>query len=152
MKPDDPNDGSIREGEPPSLGKRTERAGPRATLREIPVAASCPDCGCKEFRRVKVTRLVAFTDDRECAACGARYTPPTPVWAAVVFILLGVLITGVGVTGVGVDLFFAERGPVRALHLGIGAVITGIGLACAMFGIRSLSSQAAPGKHSGPAE
>ncbi len=149
MKPDDPNDGPIREGEPPSFGNRNRRAGPRGTASQLPVAASCPECRCKEFKRVKVTRLVAFTDDRECPACGARYTPPTPVWAAVVFILLGVLITGVGVTGVGVYLFFAESDPVRVLHLRISAVVAGCGVACTVFGIRSLRSRDAPRQKQG---
>ena len=120
-----------------------------ATLNQYPVAATCPHCGCKESRRVKVDRLVAFTDDRECTACGVRYTPPTPAWATVVFILLGVLITAVGATGVGVyglaltGMGLAKDDPVSLLHLGISAALTGIGLACALFGIRSLRSRSA---------
>ena len=57
-------------------------------MSRYPVASNCPHCGSKDFKRLKTEGLVAFTDDRKCAACGTRYTPPTPAWAAVAFILL----------------------------------------------------------------
>jgi hypothetical protein len=101
---------------------------------------------------VKVNRPVAFTDDRECVACGARYTPPTPVWAAVIFILLGVLITAVGGTGVVFYLFLVEKNFIEGIHLGVSTAVTGVGLACTLFGIRSLRSRGAPGKSNGPTE
>ncbi len=109
-----------------------------------PVAVSCPKCGCKEFRRAKVDRLVAFTDDRECTACGARYTPSTPVWAAVVFILLGVLITAVGATGAVFYFFFVEKDFIEGIHSAVSVAVTVIGVACTVFGIRSLKSRGAP--------
>src|SRR6516164_4403820 len=108
METNDPNNDAIRAAEPGetrNFGNRAQCSEPRVNVGRYPVATSCPDCGCKEYRRVKVNRPVAFTDDRECVACGARYTPPTPVWAAVIFILLGVLITAVGGTGVVFYLF-----------------------------------------------
>jgi hypothetical protein len=155
METNDPNDDAIRAGETGGLrniGKRTQRAEPQVTSSQYPVATSCPHCGCKEFRRVKVNRPVAFTDDRECAACGSRYTPPTPAWAAVVFILLGVLITAGGATGVGFYLFLVEKGLIGGIHLGVSTAVTGIGLTCTVFGIRSLKSRDVPGKNNGPTE
>jgi hypothetical protein len=158
METNDPKHDAIRAGDPGelrNLGRRAQPSEPRAAVSRYPVATSCPNCGCKEFKRVKVDRLVAFTDDRECTTCGARYTPPTPVWAAAVFILIGVLITAVGAAGVGVyglgvaGIGIAKNDPVSLLHLGVAAVVTGIGFACTIFGIRSLRSREAPGKSNG---
>jgi hypothetical protein len=59
-----------------------------------PVSKICPNCGHAEYKPRKPERLVAFTWDRVCKACETRYTPPTPIWAAVVFLLLGLLLTG----------------------------------------------------------
>ncbi|HZY90422.1 MAG TPA: hypothetical protein VFE78_36710, partial [Gemmataceae bacterium] len=56
----------------------------------------CPDCGHAGFKGVRPNRLIAFTWDRVCKECGTRYTPPTPVWAGVVFILAGLPLVLVG--------------------------------------------------------
>jgi hypothetical protein len=152
METNDPNDNAIRAGTPRELRNSGQRAEPRATSGQYPVAASCPKCACTEFRRVKVDRPVAFTDDRECTACGTRYTPPTPLWAAVVFVLLGALITAGGATGVVVYLFLVEKSFIEGIHLGVATTVTGIGVACTFFGIRSLRSRDAPGKNDGPTE
>jgi len=155
MEINDPNNDAIRAGEPReprNFGNRAQCSEPQVNVGRYPVATSCPDCGCKEYRRVKVNRPVAFTDDRECIACGARYTPPTPVWAAVVFIVLGVLITAVGGTGVVFYLFLVEKSFIEGIHLGVSTSVTGIGVACTLFGIRSLRSRGAAGKSNGPTE
>jgi uncharacterized protein (DUF983 family) len=98
-----------------------------------PVASSCPQCGSNDFTRVKVEGRVAFTDDRKCKACGTRYTPPTPAWAAVVFILLGILITVVGAA-----FFFFARKAVVVRDLVYGGILTVFGLSCIIYGIRCL--------------
>jgi hypothetical protein len=45
---------------------------------------------------VRPDRWIAFTWDRACKSCGTRYTPPTPTWAAVVFLVIGFLLAGLG--------------------------------------------------------
>jgi hypothetical protein len=35
--------------------------------------------------------MISFQKDRICDACGTRYILPTPRWAGVVFLLLGLL-------------------------------------------------------------
>jgi hypothetical protein len=72
-----------------------------------PVSRNCPDRGCREYRKVTADAIVAFTDDRKCLACGTRYAPPTPAWAAVLFIILGVLITAAGIASAGYFAFQA---------------------------------------------
>jgi hypothetical protein len=42
-------------------------------------------------RKLKPDRLIAFTSDRICDKCGIRYVPPTPRWAAIAFIVIGLL-------------------------------------------------------------
>lgn len=59
-----------------------------------PVNKDCPKCGPGEFKKRKPKRYIAFTYDRVCKSCGMRYTPPTPVWAGVLFLLVGILILG----------------------------------------------------------
>jgi hypothetical protein len=58
-------------------------------MERYPVAKTCPSCGSAAFKRVRVEKGIAFSDDRKCQECGTRYTPPTPAWAAVLFIASG---------------------------------------------------------------
>src|SRR5262245_21645232 len=62
----------------------------------LPVSEACPACGGTQYRRVRPTTWVAFASDRVCSACNTRYTPPTPVWAGVLFIVAGLLLAGFG--------------------------------------------------------
>ena len=116
-------------------------------MSRYPVASHCPDCGSKDFKRVKPEGRVAFTDDRKCTACGTRYTPPTPAWAAVVFILLGILITAVGI--VFGFAFLIRRDDVRLRDLVYGTILTVFGLSAIIYGIRSFRSRDAS-VHAGP--
>jgi hypothetical protein len=61
-----------------------------------PVSVACPQCGGTEYARRKPQRLVAFVSDRVCKACNTRYTPPTPVWAAALFLLAGITLPFLG--------------------------------------------------------
>jgi len=79
---------------------------------------------------------VAFTDDRKCTACGTRYTPPTPAWAAVVFILLGILIIAVGI--VFGFAFLIRKDDVRLRDLVYGTILSVFGLSAIIYGIQCL--------------
>jgi hypothetical protein len=61
-----------------------------------PVSRVCPECGETGYKGVRPERLVAFTWDHVCKSCGTRYTPPTPTWASVVFILAGLFLGAFG--------------------------------------------------------
>jgi hypothetical protein len=60
-------------------------------MSERRVSKVCPTCGCTEFKKVRPRGWIAFIDDRKCLECGDCYTPPTPRWAGVCFIVIGVL-------------------------------------------------------------
>jgi hypothetical protein len=105
-------------------------------MSKYPIASNCPQCGSKDFKRVKVEDRIAFTEDRKCTACGTRYTPPTPAWAAVVFILLGILIAAVGI--VFGFAFLIRKDDVRLRDLVYGTILTVFGLSAIIYGIRSL--------------
>jgi hypothetical protein len=113
-------------------------------MAEYPICNKCPNCGGIEFKKVKPEAAIAFTYDRTCNACGARYTPPTPFWAAVLFIAAG----GLFLAG---DLFFAgtvvygmlawEKKPdfCFGMEMGVGgAMCLGIGVPCIIYGVRSI--------------
>jgi hypothetical protein len=104
-------------------------------MSRYPVASHCPNCGSTDFKRIKPEGRVAFTDDRKCTACGTRYTPPTPAWAAVVFILLGTLITAVGVVFVVFGFIVPDSSLLRRFVYGIILIV--FGLSCITYGIRS---------------
>lgn len=72
----------------------------KAPLGGYPISKVCPSCGNAEFKKRRPDRLVAFTYDRICRACGTRYTPPTPLWAALAFLLVGLVLLGFGGTSV----------------------------------------------------
>jgi hypothetical protein len=61
-----------------------------------PLALNCPSCGHGGYRKVKAKRTVAFVADRVCLACDRRYAPPTPKWAAVVFLVAGLILAILG--------------------------------------------------------
>ncbi len=60
-------------------------------MSQYPISKVCPKCGNGEFRRRKSEEIVAFTSDRLCMKCETRYTPPTPAWAGLLFIVIGLL-------------------------------------------------------------
>src|SRR5262245_29988823 len=62
---------------------------------EYPIASTCPKCGSREFEEVdsfinpeSIRAELGFYYDRKCTACGTRYTPRAPLWAAVLIIVL----------------------------------------------------------------
>jgi hypothetical protein len=98
------------------------------------VAKNCPDCGSKEYKKVRPKRWIAFTQDRLCMGCGFRYTPPTPRWAAVVFIIAGLLLAAFGLIGVLAGL--ARGNPVPLACEGLLGVI---GVLAIIHGVRCLA-------------
>ena len=98
-----------------------------------PICTVCPGCGCPRFTRTRPDQFIAFAQDRSCTACGTRYTPPTPVWGAYIFIAIGALLA--------LGCFFSLLlGVVSGNYLGLltnGAVAI-VGVLCVAYGIRSL--------------
>jgi hypothetical protein len=113
-----------------------------------PVGRKCPECGCTEYRKVKADAIVAFTDDRKCLACGTRYAPPTPAWAAVLFMVLGVLITGTGIV-TAAYFAFREINAAEAVKSWLyGGIMIVFGIACVIHGVRSLRQGREDGRQS----
>jgi len=54
-----------------------------------PESKVCPTCRCAEHEPRETRQAIAFQHDRVCSKCGTRYTTPTPIWGAVLFILIG---------------------------------------------------------------
>jgi hypothetical protein len=98
-----------------------------------PVCRVCPQCGRDEYRRVKADTRIAFTDDRICRACGCRYTPPTPVWASLVLLILGMVLS---LGSLASFLILGLRGEVPGV-IGNGLGLA-VGLLCVAYGWRSL--------------
>jgi hypothetical protein len=65
-------------------------------MNEYPISTACPQCGGTQYARRKPGRRVAFVSDRLCRACNTRYTPPTPAWAAALFLLAGLTLPFLG--------------------------------------------------------
>jgi hypothetical protein len=105
-----------------------------------PISRRCPKCNGLDFTRVAPEQAIAFTDDRVCKSCGTRYTPPTPVWAAVVFIAVGILILLTDV-GAAVVAFTGDSlwGDFRTGVFLSMTLATGTG--CVIYGIRCMRKQ-----------
>lgn len=108
---------------------------------KFPISRKCPKCQGIDFKRVKPETRIAFTDDRVCKSCGTRYTPPTPLWAAVLFIVIGACI-------LVVDIFAFWVGLVRGGSFGLAlrayillflTLSTGVG--CIVYGLRCMRRQ-----------
>jgi hypothetical protein len=93
-----------------------------------PVSRTCPKCGSKEYKSVQPKTMVAFTWDRVCLGCSTRYTPPTPVWARVIFGTFGLAAVALGaVTGYAVltgeqRSAFGILGPIAFILAGLGCL------------------------------
>lgn len=97
------------------------------------ISHACPKCGGTEYQAVKPDRLVAFVYDRICQNCHIRYVPPTPLWAAIVFIVLGLALVG----GAGADVLFHARDG-EAVFTIWKLMFVGLGVISLVYGIRSL--------------
>ena len=93
----------------------------------------CPACGEKGYKGVRPEKFIAFSWDRVCKSCGIRYTPPTPIWAAIVFIFAGVLLAGFGAVSIVIRLASVDSCGIPAMAcegflglLGVLAIIHGI--------------------------
>jgi len=98
-----------------------------------PISATCPQCGGTEYTCRKPRRLVAFVSDRVCRACNTRYTPPTPVWAGILFLLAGLTLPFLG--------FFLTSLLVNPFSIGgliCEGAIAALGVAAFIGGIREL--------------
>ena len=108
-------------------------------MTKYPVSRKCPKCHGTDFKRVRPEGRVAFTDDRVCKSCGTRYTP---LWAAVLFIVIGAIILLVDIAAVWVG--FAMGGDfwltLRTYIFLLLTLSTGVG--CVVYGLRRVRRQA----------
>lgn len=101
-----------------------------------PVSTVCPKCGSSEYSKRRSEKWIAFTSDRVCKACGTRYIPPTPVWAAVVFILAGLLLGGFG--AISIFFHFMATNPLGIPAMACEGFLGIVGVLAIIHGIRSL--------------
>jgi hypothetical protein len=118
-----------------------ERRMRAASAVGYPVSLFCPKCGSAEYKKRKPEKWIAFIADRVCTECQTRYTPPTPAWAGIIFILAGLPLASLGFLGA---VFNLGRGglagfPAMACEGFLGI----IGVLAIVHGIRSLAK---PGK------
>ena len=118
-----------------------QRRAERKQKSKYPLSSVCPKCGQKSHTTIKPSSWVAFRLDRLCTDCGARYTPPTPGWASVLFIVAGIALT-VGGPLFGLTVITAVGGGFPAFVL-LGGPLSLGGLLAVGHGIRTLSEQAA---------
>jgi hypothetical protein len=60
-------------------------------MSQRPVSKVCPACGATGYKRREPDQWVASVSDRDCRACHTLNTPPTPSWAALTFVLVGIV-------------------------------------------------------------
>lgn len=54
---------------------------------KFPISKVCPQCRSNEYTARKPKEFIAFANDRVCKVCLTRYSPPIPVWGAMIFLL-----------------------------------------------------------------
>jgi hypothetical protein len=112
----------------------------RKRMTKFPVSRNCPNCQGIDFKRVKPQSHIAFTDDRQCKNCGTRYTPPTPLWAALIFMVVGTLIILVNIFGIVIALSagdLADRWRTGRFNF----LTLPVGIGCLFYGIRWIRKQ-----------
>jgi hypothetical protein len=109
-------------------------------MSKFPVSRVCPECGGKEYTSRKPERLVAFTSDRVCKACQTRYSPPAPLWGALLFLLAAPVLGVLGLVLIALLINpFSLVGLASEAALGIFVVLVFIG------GMRTLIESAQAG-------
>ena len=107
----------------------------------FPVSKVCPACGSTEFKQVRPNTWIAFSWDRVCKGCNTRYTPPTPIWAGIVFIVIGLPLLSMSAVDIFIRLINGQMAGVAGI--GCTALLGILGLLAMIHGIRSLAN---PGK------
>jgi hypothetical protein len=107
-------------------------------MKSIPISKVCPSCGAAEFRKVRAKRWIAFSDDRICLSCNTRYALPTPLWAGVAFVVMGVIIFLGGALLMVGGVATLLRGMPDLLGLAIAAGLLILGVAAGIHGVRAL--------------
>jgi hypothetical protein len=102
-------------------------------MNEYPIRTTCPQCRGTEYTCRKPKRLVAFVSDRVCRSCNTRYTPPTPVWAGILFLLAGLTLPFLGLALTSLLVH-----PFSIAGLVCEGVIAALGVAAFVGGIREL--------------
>jgi hypothetical protein len=100
-----------------------------------PVAKACPECGSGAYRSCKPQGSVAFASDQECKACGTRYKPPTPWWAAVVFLAVGLGMLG---GGAAAFLLLLSHPAPNPIGLALTACLAVVGGGVIWHGVRAM--------------
>jgi hypothetical protein len=108
----------------------------------FPISSVCPACRSTAFKRVAPETPIAFVDDRICSDCKIRYTPPTPKWAALVFVLLGVFLLGMVIYSATTDII-SKSFSVRTARI-FEAVIGFMAITVIVFGIKVFREAADP--------
>ena len=80
------------------------------------------ECGSTNLTRVKPKELVAFAKDYQCVQCRRQFPAPVPVWAALLFMILGFPFACLGVLWIVANL--ASANPI-ALAIGAGILFMG---------------------------
>jgi hypothetical protein len=120
-----------------NVGGHAQAVATRTGPVNYPISKACPNCKSDKFTRERPQRWVAFAWDRRCTECGTRYSPPTPAWAAVVFIMAGVLLGGFG--GFGVIGALATGNPLSVPAMACQGLFGLVGALALFHGIRSLA-------------
>jgi hypothetical protein len=101
-----------------------------APLTKYPVGHVCPACQSSGYKQVRPDRWVTFTWDRLCKSCGTWYTPPTPLWGSVIFILAGLPLAAFGLFAVVIGLARGNPIPIACEGafglLGVLAIVHGV--------------------------
>jgi hypothetical protein len=110
--------------------------------RSVSKRCPCPNCDGIEYTRVTPDGGSAITYDRVCRGCGTRYTPPTPLWVAVLVIVSGILLVLPGIVAIGAVITMAitnAQGTLGSLLASSCLVPPSIlGVTCIVHGWRSI--------------
>jgi hypothetical protein len=63
------------------------------SLASSAISRVCPTCGSDSYTTTRPKGWVTYSEDRICKSCNTRYSPPTPLWAAVLLSGLGGVLT-----------------------------------------------------------
>jgi hypothetical protein len=109
-------------------------------MSRFPISRVCPECASKGYTVRKSQAFVAFANDRVCKFCLTRYSPPTPLWGGITFMLSGLALPVLGFVLIALLalLFGPFVSPFSILGLTCEGVFCILALVCFIGGIRLL--------------
>lgn len=105
-------------------------------LHDCPIAYDCPYCRNNEYTKIKPNKTIYWAKDRVCTLCQTRYTPPTPIWGSMLFLILGAILAIASVVPIWGSIF--PLNPCSLITIPLFSLLMAMGIIACIEGVQSM--------------